>query len=104
MDTIVKYGLQVTRSFDFQVARSTHLDCSCPHHGTSRCDCQMVVLLIYGERSIPATLVIHSRNGQTELSLVDTPDLRMDTGLENAICKALEDYQACSGELWKHAT
>lgn len=27
-------GFQVIRSFDLRVARSVHVDCPCPHHGT----------------------------------------------------------------------
>ena len=41
-------GLQVMRTFDLQAARHDPADCPCPHHGTEQCDCQMVVLLVYG--------------------------------------------------------
>lgn len=52
-------GFRVVQTFDLQVARLAHSDCTCPHHGTDKCDCQMVVLLIYRKREHPVTLVLH---------------------------------------------
>ncbi len=71
--TLRRQGWQVVRSFDLQTARQAHTGCSCPHHGTDQCSCQMAVFLIYGESSEPLTLVAHGRDGQVELSLVDDP-------------------------------
>lgn len=82
-------GLQAVRSFDLQVARSAHLDCSCPHHGTELCDCQMVVILVYDQQNPPATLVAHSHDRQTQFTLVDTPQQRLDPLLQAAIVDAL---------------
>lgn len=64
-------GMQVFQSFDLQVARAAHTSCSCPHHGTEHCDCQMVVLLIYHDAGQPATLVAHGQDGRTHLSLMN---------------------------------
>ncbi len=64
-------GFGVVQTFDLQVARLAHRDCTCPHHGTAECDCQLVVLLIYPEHEEPSTLVIHSRDHRTELSLTE---------------------------------
>jgi len=50
----------------------------------------MVVLLIYGLAHEPVTLVLHGSDGQTWLSLVDTPDTRSKTELIQAIQQALE--------------
>jgi len=83
-------GLQVVRSFDLQVARAAHLECNCPHHGTQLCDCQMVVLLVYDQQHPPAALVAHSRDGQTQLVLVDTPQQRPEHQLQQAIFRALQ--------------
>ncbi len=58
-------NFRAVRTFDLQVARTAHLDCPCPHHGTAQCDCQMVVMLVYQENTPPATLVIH---GNEEMS------------------------------------
>ncbi len=83
-------GFEVRRSFDLQVARAAHLDCSCPHHGSQRCDCQMVVFLVYAQQNPPATLVVHSRDGQTQFVLVDTPEQRPDPKFQAAIWRALD--------------
>ena len=92
---ISRAGLQVVRTFDLQVARHTHASCPCPHHGTEQCDCQMVVLLVYGsgeykpsERQ-PVSIVAHGYNGQTWFSVVDTPQQRADPRIEAAIRLAL---------------
>jgi len=82
-------GLQVVRTFDLQVARHDPADCPCPHHGTDRCDCQMVVLLVYGDDFQPISLIAHSHDGRTWFSLVDTPQQRADPRLERAIRLAL---------------
>ncbi len=64
-------GLQVTRSFNLRSARTVETGCTCEHHADN-CDCDLVVLLVYSEKSpYPITLVAHSHNGRTWLSLVD---------------------------------
>jgi len=88
-DTLSRAGLRVSRSFDLRVARAAHVDCSCPHHGTEQCDCQMVVLLVYRGTRAPATLVCHGRDGHTVLVLVDTPEQRPASELEAAIVASL---------------
>ena len=82
-------GLQVHRTFDLQVARQAHTECPCPHHGTDQCDCQMVILLVYAEDFQPISLVVHSHDGRTWFSLVDTPQQRADPHLEASIQRAL---------------
>ena len=92
---ISKTGLQVMRTFDLQVARHDYTGCPCPHHGKEQCDCQMVVLLVYGGRGHklsdrqPVSIVAHGYSGQTWFSVVDTPQQRADPGLEAAIRLAL---------------
>jgi hypothetical protein len=77
--------LNVIRTFDLQIARHEHADCPCPHHGTEKCDCQMVVLLVYGSDSQPVSIVAHGYNGQTWFSIVDTPQQRANPRVEGAI-------------------
>jgi hypothetical protein len=74
-------GLRVMRSFDLQVARSVHIECTCPYHGTDQCNCQMVVLLVYEQNKPPLTLVAHGHDGQTHFALVDSPSQRPDARL-----------------------
>ena len=89
-------GLQVVRTFDLHVARHTHANCPCPHHGTDQCDCQMVVLLVYGSDRQPVSIVAHGHNGQTWFSVVDTPQQRADPRLEAAIRLALVPHIAAT--------
>jgi hypothetical protein len=77
----IRHGFQVMRTFDLQLARASQSQCSCPHHGTELCDCQMIMLLIYGLQDLPVTLVCHGYDGWTHLSLVDSPEQRIS--LEN---------------------
>jgi len=84
-----RLGLQSLQTFDLDDARLGVPNCPCPHHGTSQCDCQMIVLLVYGGRAEPATLILHGNAGQTWLSLVDTPLQPLDPGLQSAIQQAL---------------
>ena len=87
---LTRNGLRVIQTFDLHTARHALKDCLCPHHGTSKCDCQMVVLLVYGEASEPATLVLHGNNGQTWLSLVSPPLQRVDPIIRSSIEQALQ--------------
>ena len=82
-------GLQVVRSFDLHSARMAHAECTCPHHGTAQCTCQFVVFLVYGQGGAPMSLVAHGHDGQTCLSLVDTPQQPADMKLAAKIAQAL---------------
>ena len=84
-----RLGLQVLPSFDLRAARATQPRCNCPHHGTEQCDCQMVVLLLYGYSDKPTTMIVHGQNGKTFLSLVDAPGQRPEAGLPDQIRQAL---------------
>jgi hypothetical protein len=85
VDRFSQEGLTVIRTFDLQAARQAQFIYPCPHHGTELCDCQMVVLLIYGENRDPVTLIAHGYNNQTWFSLVDTPQQRADPRVETTI-------------------
>jgi len=85
-------GLQVLQTFDLQAARAAHGSCSCPHHGDDQCDCQMAVLLVYGNGHPPASLVAHGRDGQTWFVLADSYPQGVDTALGDAIQKALAPH------------
>ena len=80
-DLFIRHNFPVIRTFDLQLARASQDQCSCPHHGTQLCDCQMVMLLIYGLQELPVTMVCHGYDGWTHLSLVDSPEQRIS--LEN---------------------
>jgi len=62
-------GLRVICSFDFQAACSSFDMNICPDHGETPCDCQMVVLLVYGADSRPLSLVVHGHNGRVQVGI-----------------------------------
>lgn len=78
-------GFRVMPTFDLQVARSVHPECPCPHHGTDNCNCQLVVLLVYGKRDDPATLVIHGQDGKTWISLATPVETGSRQNLESLV-------------------
>src|SRR5512133_3512020 len=82
-------NFRAVRTFDLQVARMAHLDCTCPHHGTAQCNCQMVVLLIYQSNLPPATLVIHGNQETSWLYLINSPQQSIGTQLEKDIQEVL---------------
>ena len=83
-------GMQLRRTFDLHEARLAGSDCQCPHHGTSACDCQMVVALVYAQDHPPVTLVVHGNDGQSWISVIDRPDQRADPGIILSIKRALQ--------------
>jgi hypothetical protein len=85
---LISQGMVVIQSFDLQVAKSIHTGCTCPHHGTKLCDCQIVVLLVYDENEGPVSLIVHSQDGRTYLSMMEIPDTEKDGTLEDKVFKA----------------
>jgi hypothetical protein len=67
---LIQQGLHVVRSFDLRSALASHADCPCPHHGTARCNCQYIVMLVYGYTENPVVLTIHSYGDQTQVQIV----------------------------------
>ncbi len=100
MVALTRRGLYVMRSFDLQSALSAHGGCECPHHGTAQCNCQFVVLLVYGEAAEPVVLTTHSRDGQTQARLVHDattiPDPRLAEDVLAAVVEAAITLQAAS--------
>ncbi len=69
---LLQAGFRTMQTFDLSAARAGAHDCSCPYHGTDPCDCQMVILLVYGGDDGPETLIIHGNDGETRISLANT--------------------------------
>jgi hypothetical protein len=82
-------NFRAVRTFDLQVARMAHLDCTCPHHGTEQCNCQMVVLLVYQNNFPPTTLVIHGNEEMSWLYIINTPQQPIGSPLERDIQEVL---------------
>ncbi len=87
---LLQAGLQPVQTFDLHTARLGVHACSCPNHGAEACDCQMIVLLVYGEVAEPATLILHGNDGKTWISVTDNPLHRIDGKLMTSIRQALE--------------
>ena len=83
-------GFRVLQTFDLHNTAHALEECPCPHHTTTECDCQMVVLLVYGEPAQPATLILHGNNGKTWISAPDTAVQPVDVKLIFSIRKVLE--------------
>jgi hypothetical protein len=71
-------GLRAVQTFNLHTARLAMHDCPCPNHGTEECDCQMVVVLVYGKVAEPVTLILHGNDGQTRVSIANDPQQRVD--------------------------
>lgn len=84
-----KAGLRPVQTFDLSAARNALHECACPNHGTEACDCQMVVVLVYGDTPEPLTLILHGNNGQTWFSMADYPRQGLDAKLSAEIRQAL---------------
>ena len=83
-------GLRVLRTFDLHDARGGLDHCPCPQHGTNQCDCQMIVLLVYGNAEEPVTLILHGNDGQTWLSLVNNSLQHATPSIQLSIEQALQ--------------
>ncbi len=86
---LIRRGLQVMRSFDLHTVSGAFGDCTCPYHGTDKCTCQYVVLLVYGESGAPATLTLHSRDAQAQAQIVRDAYSQPEAGLVEQIQAAL---------------
>lgn len=83
-------GLRLVQTFDLHAARLGLHGCPCPNHGTAECDCQMIVLLVYGEKPDPVTLILHGSDRQTWVSIIDDALQRTDKNLMVSIRQTLE--------------
>ena len=92
-----RVGLRALETFDLQAARAALVDCTCPHHGTADCDCQMVVLMVYGEAAAPAALMLHGSDGQTWISLPDDAAGRVDPLIASSVEQAVYEIRAAEG-------
>lgn len=90
---LMALGYQVEQTFDLHVARMSQVDCPCPYHGTTDCTCQMIVLLIHGQKTQPVTLVLHGHDDQTSLSVVDVEGHAMVEDVFQALLPVMENSE-----------
>lgn len=88
-DHLTKDGMQVIRSFDLQTAKSSHKNCTCPHHGDAKCDCQLVVLLVYDDQGSLLKVIAHSKDHNTHFALIDPPISDRERKMKIKILQAL---------------
>lgn len=81
-------GLRLSPSFNFRTALRKDIGGNCPLH-RDNCDCDLTVILVYGSEPQPATLLAHSHNGRTWLSLVDGYEEQSSDSLKMQIRAAL---------------
>jgi hypothetical protein len=101
-------GMLSMQTFDLKVARSAQAYCTCPHHGTDDCTCQVVFLLVYNSQSQtgnelekpPVTLEVHGHDDQTWFYIVDNAQQRADPRMEACIRKTLIPNLEDSGLGW----
>lgn len=86
---LAQSGLRAVQTFDLQSARRTPPECPCPYHSTADCDCQMVVLLVFGEAEEPVTLILHGNQDITWVSFAERAGQRGDVKLMSAVQVAL---------------
>ena len=84
-------GLKVLQTFDLHDVRLDVEGCSCPHHGTQNCDCDLVVLLVYGKEPEPVTLVLHGSDGQTQVAFANEYAHKSKENVVLAIKQALDN-------------
>src|SRR6266540_5902664 len=95
-EKLTSAGLRVVPTFDLQIARLAHPDCSCPHHGTEECSCQLVILLVYGKQEDPVTLVIHGQDDKTWISLATPIETHSRQSLESSVRRMLVPHHTTS--------
>ena len=89
-DALIGHDFYVLRSFDLRSAlTAAEVGCECPHHGTEKCDCQYVVLLIYSAAVEPITLTTHSHNNQTRVQIVRDATMNPDPHFVESVMAVL---------------
>jgi hypothetical protein len=104
---LTRHGFRVVRSFDFHpgVAQRTggsRSACQCPHHGTERCTCQYVVLLVYGPAHAPAVITVHSCESRSEVQLIEDANTPQEAGTVEPITLAVLEA-AMASQAWVRA-
>lgn len=86
---LTRQGHRVLRSFDLRSALTAHPDSTCPCHGTTPCNCQFVVLLVYGRTARPIGVIAHGHDRETSMQLVSDPQERPDLDLAGEVMTAI---------------
>ncbi|MFA5788225.1 MAG: hypothetical protein WDA71_14775 [Actinomycetota bacterium] len=90
-EALKRRGLCVVRSFDLRLAMASSGPFECPHHGTTDCECQLVVLLVYGSSIDPITVTVHSNGPSTSVELIETSPAVGGADLRGRVQASLSD-------------
>lgn len=82
-------GLRVMRSFDLRAAQTKTASCVCQRQLLSLCDCQLVVLLVYGRAPEPLTVVVSGHGDQTDIGIASDTFVHPDPQLTREVLEAL---------------
>ena len=91
---LTQHGLPVMRSFDLRAAQTGSAACACHPQGLSLCECQLVVLLVYGHAPEPLTLFVSGCGGQTEIRVAQEASMRPDPYLARDVLAVLTELGA----------
>ncbi|CAG0937694.1 hypothetical protein TFLX_06643 [Thermoflexales bacterium] len=97
ISTLALHDIRLERSFDLRSALHDQPECPCPHHGTTHCTCQYVVLLAYepAPAAPPAVITAHECDGITRvLVAASEPGGRLAWPLLAALDEALTNATA----------
>lgn len=89
VERLQSLGFHVIRSFNLKDGKKELSSCRCPRLGTEQCNCEMMVLQVYSTQGSPATLVLLGYDEKVSISLVDTPEQRMDQHMRNVFIRHL---------------
>jgi len=90
-EQLTRAGLRSVQTFDLNAARGGLHDCPCPNHGIDACDCQMVIMLVYGKSEEPVTLILHGNDEQTWLSIAENSAPKTNDSLTEHIINTLSE-------------
>jgi len=82
---LAQKGLRPFQTFTLHPARTGLDDCLCTNHEMGKCNCQLVVLLVYGDANTPETLMLYGNEIRTWLSITDPSALKADVSLAQVI-------------------
>jgi hypothetical protein len=105
-NSLKEFGLQVVQSFDLRTAIAAYSGCTCPHHGSDICDCQMIMLILYTDGDEPIRLVAHGKDGTTHLGVIDNPQRRRIEKIVHLLKTTLlsNQFEVLPSNLWMDAT
>ncbi len=91
-------GYHLQRAFDLDRAAADAPTVRCPHHGTARCTCRLVTLLVYANARLMGVLVLHGHDRRARLRW--NPVARDAAGVERLLRSWARAFRrpACRGD------